>query len=186
MHPDRLLSAHALVTVPLACAASAIVWGDPGEPREMQRALSTMTDAKLPTDDEAWFEPSPNVAADVVEGEAIVIRLDDGMYFSMNPIGSQVWQLLEAGLSVAAMADVVSRNCSVVADVAARDLRVFLDRLLELRLVQACGCRESGAPPRLEPIRYSTPAVEGYEDMADLLALDPPAPGRTLKSVPPK
>src|SRR5437867_2091028 len=108
-----------------------------------------MTDADGNSDGEAWFEPSPNVAADVVEGEAIVIRLEDGMYFSMNAVGSHVWKLVEAGLGVEAMAGVLSKTCGVAADAAARDLRVFLDRLLELRLVQPRGGRAAGVPPAL-------------------------------------
>jgi hypothetical protein len=33
---------------------------------------------------------------------------------------------------------------------------------------------------------YAPPEVEVYEDMAELLALDPPSPGRTIKSSDPE
>src|SRR5215470_6719034 len=130
-------------------------------------------------DDTARFEPGSNVAADIVEGEAILIRLEDGVYFSMNAVGSHIWQLIEAGLGVDAMVEWLSTSAAAAADVVAGDLRVFLDRLLELRLIQPCASSAAGAPPKPEAMSYSTPVVEVYEDMAELLALDPPAPGRT-------
>jgi len=137
-------------------------------------------------DEATYFEPAPNVAADIVEGEAILIRLEDGIYFSMNEVGSGVWRLLEAGVALEAMADLVSERCSVAKDVVDRDLRVFVDRLVELRLVLPSGARPVDTLPTFASVPYATPGIDIYEDMADLLALDPPAPGRGLKSLDPE
>jgi len=133
-------------------------------------------------DDGASFQPHPNVAADVVDGEAILIRLEDGIYFSMNPVGTGIWQLVEARSSVERMVSLVAASCSVAREVAVRDVRAFLQRLLDLRLVQPCTGGVTAEAPRLEPMSYVPPEVEAYEDMAELLALDPPSPGRTIKS----
>lgn len=137
-------------------------------------------------DEQSRFEPGANVAADIVEGEAILIRLEDGVYFSMNPVGTRVWQLIEARVDLGAMIAALSAACSVEKHVVARDLSAFLDRLIELRLVQPSADAATGEIPALATGSYGPPVVEVYEDMADLLALDPPAPGRDLKSLDPK
>jgi hypothetical protein len=137
-------------------------------------------------DEGASFQPHPNVAADIVEGEAILIRLEDGIYFSMNPMGTRIWRLVEARSSVERMASLIAASCSVAKDVAARDLRTFLRRLVDLRLVQPCTGGVTAEAPNLEPMSYVLPEVDAYEDMAELLALDPPSPGRTIKSFDPE
>lgn len=38
---------------------------------------------------------SENVTFQTVAGEAILIRMDTGTYFSLNPVGTDFWQLLD-------------------------------------------------------------------------------------------
>src|SRR3970040_1383693 len=44
------------------------------------------------------------VAAKVIDGEAIIINLTTGVYYSLDPTGSEVWSLLEAGHDLDAIA----------------------------------------------------------------------------------
>lgn len=36
----------------------------------------------------------PHVACEVVDGEAVLLNLDTGIYFSLNPSGTLAWQAL--------------------------------------------------------------------------------------------
>ena len=40
------------------------------------------------------------VAAKVMDGEAILINLSNGMYYSMDKVGGFIWELIEGGYSI--------------------------------------------------------------------------------------
>lgn len=140
----------------------------------------TMTERLLP-----GTRLAPNaadVAAKIMDGEAILINLTDGMYFSLDAAGGLVWELVEARATLQDMASVVSRHYDVDADRAARDVRQLAQELLDARLVlvsaedggSAWVDRPSPAEGRLP---YAPPKLNAYHDMTELLALDPPHPG---------
>jgi hypothetical protein len=119
------------------------------------------------------------IAAKVIDGEAIIIRLSDGMYFSLNATGSEVWELIERRLPLgtihAALLERYEANEQEVRD----DVTRLAEELLQENLVVVD--EGSAAVIELPPVQkrkpYEPPRLHKYEDMADLLALDPPAPG---------
>ena len=128
---------------------------------------------------------SPNaaeVAAKIMDGEAILINLSDGMYYSMDLAGGLVWQMIETHASVSEIVQSVSAHYTVEPDQAAADILQLAGELLAARLVLVCSDLSSGerpAPPVLlvERSAYQAPHLNAYRDMAELLALDPPHPG---------
>lgn len=38
---------------------------------------------------------SEKLAWRIIEGEAVILNLDSGYYYRLNPIGTQIWQMLE-------------------------------------------------------------------------------------------
>ncbi len=54
--------------------------------------------------DNAYELNAPNVAAETIDDEAVVIHLGRGTYFSIRELGCVVWTLLLAGESEAAIA----------------------------------------------------------------------------------
>ncbi len=123
------------------------------------------------------FETAPNVAAEIIDGEAILIRLDDGLYFSMNAVGSLAWRLLTAGANVQSMLGALEGIEQDRARDTAADLGRFLETLEEQRLIvdaSAATPVEPGVQAEPPPSGYEAPSVVAYDDMAALLALDPP------------
>ena len=53
------------------------------------------------------------VAAKDVDGEAVLINLTNGMYYSMDLVGGFVWSLIESGYDLAAIADAVFRRAEL-------------------------------------------------------------------------
>ncbi|MEO6600559.1 MAG: PqqD family protein [Polyangiaceae bacterium] len=43
----------------------------------------------------ALFVASKRQVACTVGGEAVILHLDDGVYYSLNPVGAHVWSLLQ-------------------------------------------------------------------------------------------
>lgn len=120
-----------------------------------------------------------DVAAKVIDGEAIIMNLSNGLYFSMDRVGSAVWEMVEVGLSVDDMVSTLEARF----DASGETIRADVDRLVsELLAEQLVLVSEevpaSAAPePTASGQAYSAPTLNKYDDMADLLALDPPMPG---------
>lgn len=126
------------------------------------------------------------VAAEHLDGEAIIINLANGSYYSTAGVGGVIWGDLAKGWSLAATCRHVADLYDVDPRQAERDVVEFVTELLNENLVtyqgettdQQCAPApaEAGFPPRdREP--YAAPVLEAYRDMADMLALDPPMPG---------
>jgi DNA-binding CsgD family transcriptional regulator len=121
-----------------------------------------------------------DVAAKVMDGEAIVMNLANGYYYSLTGTGAFVLEWLSGGHSLAETAEALTRRYAVSESAALADVVSLATRLLDEGLMQARGDApvEAVAPPsdRSEEA-YETPVLESFADMADLLALDPPMPG---------
>jgi len=128
-----------------------------------------------------------DVAAKVIDGEAIIMNLSNGLYFSMDQVGAVIWELLEAGHSLEEMAEALEHRFNVDRDRATGDVTRLVSELLAENLVEV---NVEGRPKDQRPdgaaghAEYVSPVLNKYSDMADLLALDPPMPG--LRDYPPE
>ncbi|NOZ95654.1 MAG: PqqD family protein [Acidobacteria bacterium] len=132
-------------------------------------------------DDGTCFRISPEATGKIIDGEAVIIDLATGVYYSLNPSGSRLWELLSAGQSREAMAELLSAEFGIGRDRAEKDLDALLIRLIEEGLVapddEAPAAPSQVAPGPAVEHDYAPPELLVYHDMADLLALDPPVPG---------
>lgn len=99
---------------------------------------------------------APQVVADVVDGEAIVVDLASGRYHRLTGAGADVWQALIDGCpppSAGAAADLVAA-------------------LLAAELIEP---DPGAAGPAEWPavVEDGSLALESFEDLADMLLLDP-------------
>jgi hypothetical protein len=126
------------------------------------------------------------VAAKVMDGEAIIINLSNGMYYSMDGVGGLIWGMIADGHSLEDIVSSVLESYDVSPDEARRDVGRVAAELVEERLVLVAD-PASPSPPRpaangRQKLPYAAPELQKYRDMGDLLALDPPMPG--LKEFP--
>lgn len=134
------------------------------------------------TDETRLTPKSSQVAAKVIDGEAIIMNLANGLYYSMDHVGAAIWQRLEGGEALGAIAADVSRRYGVAEDTARRDVHHLASELLAEELVDiadgpATSSEALDDSPGEGGRAYAAPVLNRYEDMADLLALDPPMPG---------
>jgi hypothetical protein len=126
-----------------------------------------------------------NTAATVIDGEAIIVNLTTGVYYSMDKVGAEVWQMMEQGLSLEQISAAVAARYDVTADRAVADIEALTAKLVAEDLVeQSTATQPVVANPVAGDPRasYAVPSLEVYRDMSDLLALDPPMPG--LRDIP--
>lgn len=123
------------------------------------------------------------VAGEVVDGEAVIINLSNGLYYTMDAVGADVWQLIEGGASASHMAAALSTRYGVDPATVLADVTRVIAELVAEGLVldrDTPPTAPTSAPPAVvlgpPAARYAAPALTRYTDMSEVLALDPPLP----------
>ena len=124
-----------------------------------------------------------DIVAKVMDGEAVIINLSTGIYYSIDHVGAAMWELVEHGSSLDEIAAAIVARYDVSPAQAQADVARLGDELLHHDLV-AVAADERPESASSVPIAaaasklpYTAPQLQVYTDMEDLLALDPPTPG---------
>ena len=121
------------------------------------------------------------VAAKVMDGEAILINLSNGIYYSMDKVGAVVWELVERNFSPEEMVASIMSRYEVETEKAQADVERLLKELVDEKLILAADGAvgaDREQPEQTDTKQpYEPPQLNIYRDMGDLLALDPPTPG---------
>jgi len=121
------------------------------------------------------------VAAKVIDGEAIIINLTNGIYYSLDKAGGIIWEMLEAGHCLAEVVEATTSRYDVSREQAQADVDRLATELLQENLLKVADDRTPPQKPLVQEgqhkLPYETPTLNIYRDMGDLLALDPPTPG---------
>lgn len=78
-------------------------------------------------DENTKLRQASNVTFENVAGEAILIHLDSGTYFSLNKVGTQFWEMLDGSQTIAEQARILAGQYDV-------DVAMVGDDLLELAI----------------------------------------------------
>jgi hypothetical protein len=120
-----------------------------------------------------------DIAAKVIDGEAILINVASGMYYSMDNAGAVVWELIQEGHSLAQISECIAARYDAPLETVRADIERLGDELLERNIValdtEPALPLDVQTPSSKQP--YNAPVLNSYDDMSDLLALDPPMPG---------
>jgi hypothetical protein len=127
------------------------------------------------------------VAAKVMDGEAILINLATGAYYSIGATGGFIWSLIERRLSIQDIVRAVTAHYDVAQPRAEADVLRLSEELISEGLVvaaSASGVAAGVAPPSdgAAKLAYQAPAIEKFTDMAEMFALDPPLPGLSYET----
>jgi Coenzyme PQQ synthesis protein D (PqqD) len=81
------------------------------------------------------FAISADVVHQVVDGEAVLLHLGRGCYYSLDAVGSRVWALLSQGADRDAIVATMLEEYEVAEPVLRRDLDALLTRFADAGLV---------------------------------------------------
>jgi len=122
---------------------------------------------------------SPYVVSEVfADEEAAIINLKTGTYFSLNKAATRIWSMVEKGANFDELVAFTVSNYEVENSAAKTDLEQFVDKLVNEDLIVADGSEPASAELTLvkdaaRRREYERPVLESYEDMQELLLLDP-------------
>lgn len=113
---------------------------------------------------------APDVVAEDLNGEVVILNLANGHYFSLRGTASAIWSSLLAGHTPQSiLASIETRRPAFLE--ASSD---FVDRLIALTLIRPRDDADAGpTEPIDEPWAGDAPAIEVYDDLAELIFADP-------------
>jgi len=114
---------------------------------------------------------APSVVGEVIDGEAIIMDLRSGAYYSTDGVGSVIWQSIEGGASHSQLLRVAEAAADT--DVARAEVAKFVDDLLARELIRQIDGKQEESEIAAFPGPYAPPVLAVHEDMQDLILLDP-------------
>ena len=120
-----------------------------------------------------------SIIHETLDGEAVVINLDNGRYYSMNESGSFIWNAIEAGYSLSEIAALCATGPET--ERASTLVSEFVAKLIEQGLAESLSAEQTnsatGPLPTLAlssaPLPFEAPTAEVFTDMERLIPLDP-------------
>lgn len=84
---------------------------------------------------EAGIKPSTKVLVQKVREEAVLLDLDSQSYFGLDPVATVIWEEISNNKTEQEIVDRITREFEVDAELAKRDLRQFLQKLKDEKLI---------------------------------------------------
>jgi hypothetical protein len=121
---------------------------------------------------------SSDVVSEIIDGEAVIMDLRSGHYFSAREAAGPVWQSIASGQSDTAILASLRTEFDADPDALREQLDHFIDQLMHNALIVVdtvdTPAAADDATTRARGPRPFTPLVlEVFQDMEDLLLLDP-------------
>lgn len=83
------------------------------------------------------YKPSPDVMLSTVEDGAVLLHLKRGIYFGLNPVGADIWDMLNKNLDAETCVAQLVASYDIDATTAAGDYKTLIEELLEQGLIDA-------------------------------------------------
>jgi hypothetical protein len=78
----------------------------------------------------------PELIVSELDGETVMMSMENGMYYGMNDIGSHIWPLLDEPCAVADICERLLREFEVGREQCEREVLQFLNQLAEERIIR--------------------------------------------------
>ena len=123
---------------------------------------------------------APGVIGEVLDGEAIIVNLDTGAYYSLDGAGATVWTAAQAGTTLDAVIKLTADYYQGDVQEIAAGVGALVDELLsegllvaDKTVVDSSAGPQTAATPAADRPQFRKPGLHKYTDMTDLLLLDP-------------
>ena len=134
------------------------------------------------------FAPNkPNVIHEVIDGEAVIVNLKNGTYYSIDKVGAELWDYIDKGFSVPTIIERLQARYVGSPESISQSVEKLITQFQSENLIvpKNGGHAEDAATNGMEQkasgngeeteekLPFEEPKLEKYSDMEDLLLLDP-------------
>ena len=124
----------------------------------------------------------PNVIQETIEGEAVIVSLTTGNYYSLDKVGAHIWGNIEGRKTVGEIVESIFSQYSGDPKKISISVEQLINELIKEELVVADSSNtgEAMTPSNTKQsevqgnrVEFEVPVLKKYSDMQDLLLLDP-------------
>jgi hypothetical protein len=117
------------------------------------------------------------VINETLDNETIIINLETGVYYSLNPMGTLIWKAINAKLSFGLISNQLMGKYPEAVEIEGivEKYIAFLELEQLVEKIDFCetNLRDFEVILQSELSSYVPPAIEKYEDMQEMLLADP-------------
>jgi hypothetical protein len=85
------------------------------------------------------IQRNPEMVSADMDGEVVMMSIEDSAYYGLNAVGSDLWEALESPVSITSLCQRVIKNFDIDAKSCELDVMELLTDLRERKLVQFAG-----------------------------------------------
>jgi hypothetical protein len=118
---------------------------------------------------------TPNIVCEIFDNEVVAVNLDVGIYYSITGWSAKVWQMIQNGLSIGEMDQMLTKYCDDSGNVN-EILAKFAQELLDKNLIVSSKPLDNPTSTDLQFEKIDMMPklfIEEFSDMQDILLLDP-------------
>jgi hypothetical protein len=125
---------------------------------------------------------TPAIVSDIIDGEAVILNLLTGNYYSLEGAGAEIWDLLVRGLAISEVAETLAGRYGLSIGEIEPAIQGLMSELEAEELVSQVEVLDRDANSAFimsdvaKPnpgLVFETPKLVKYTDLQDLLLLDP-------------
>jgi hypothetical protein len=124
--------------------------------------------------DQACMHNASDVSAEVFDAEVVLVNFTTGRYFALRGAGVRFWAHLASPVSAQTLGAAVAQEFGAPLAQVQADAARLLDALSAEGLVIAAPAEDHVAPEAPAALgAYETPALDVFDELEELIALDP-------------
>lgn len=82
------------------------------------------------------FSAAPDQLSSKLGSEAVILNLNSGVYYGLDPVGARVWELLQEARPLSEIRDQIVREFDVTAEQCEQDLAQLLKNMQDEGLIR--------------------------------------------------
>jgi len=124
---------------------------------------------------------TPKISHETIDGEVVIINFDNGNYYSIDKVGAEIWWLIEKNTPLREIIERVNELYEGEPEVIQNAVTQLITELhqeeliikAEVEKIKKDGEVKNVSSPVAEKPKFEMPILQKYDDMQDLLLLDP-------------
>jgi hypothetical protein len=114
----------------------------------------------------------PRIISKEFDDELVLANYDSGLYYSLADSAAKIWLALKAGASDRTIVAAFTRKFPAATGIET-EVRNFIDKLLAEGLIVPAEKGDEGEPSLESLSDFRPPVLERFDDLKELLLLDP-------------